>query len=623
MSTQQRTSFGSILVEALVKVQITSDGIPVTDSVYFHTPGGKPHNQKSHGRRSVNSPRLANALNAFKGLLLDEPNIELISRKPSYLNRTELERNKELIGAYKKEADGLIGFLDKNKDSLNKNERKELRATKRQAAILEKAINDIDAEIKRLDESGSKGPRLNPNAPGKPNRPDMPDKDKDKKSKSKDKSDEGGTGTDDGFGTEPEKEDEKPAENPNEITHNGKTIMFPEYEGEAFVDSMYPPGNSASGIEMAEAYAFDDEFKQEVQDMGRNLKSALKYVQTLKDNGEWEKIKQDKRRRQEEQKYLLQEFGKVSDKFLGLRAEINDLDRTTSQWAENSSSRAVKLKRKWLEKVAEVFDVYEETLGPEIDDLSASYARAQAVLDNPENLKVLETTNLYVNVKTWDGKLRDYVSTPINNEDKYKDILPPVEKSLPAKDFVDTKSYSRLKSKPAIEKALNFYTSRMEDRPIEDGQNKVKFDAKTKRAFYRQSEKLVSIQTNESDRTVIHELGHWLEFNDPIAQQKAKRFFVKRTKNEKLQSLQVLTRIPYGANERAYKDDFLDAYIGKEYGRPARPQGKTPLTNRKPTLDYWASELLSMGMEYMAYDTVKLAKDKEYFKFIYDIMGGY
>ena len=79
-------------------------------------------------------------------------------------------------------------------------------------------------------------------------------------------------------------------------------------------------------------------------------------------------------------------------------------------------------------------------------------------------------------------------------------------------------------------------------------------------------------------------------------------FYNRRTAGERTERLKDVTGINYRPNEVTRKDNFINAYMGKDYnGR--------------------AYELVSMGFE-MAYKNPKtLAKDPDYQQFIYGLLA--
>lgn len=106
----------------------------------------------------------------------------------------------------------------------------------------------------------------------------------------------------------------------------------------------------------------------------------------------------------------------------------------------------------------------------------------------------------------------------------------------------------------------------------------------------------------ESEGTIVHELGHWLEASDATAQKAARQFLAVRTAGE--QSSPLTTIVPgssYTRGEWAKPDEFFHAYVGKVY----------PM----------ATEVISMGMEMMATNPAKLARmDPEHFDLTFHVM---
>ena len=106
--------------------------------------------------------------------------------------------------------------------------------------------------------------------------------------------------------------------------------------------------------------------------------------------------------------------------------------------------------------------------------------------------------------------------------------------------------------------------------------------------------------SNQVNRVVIHEMGHYLEDSSSEVHFAVQKFYAERTKGCPL----VWMGPGYGRDELTRKDKFIDAYMGKDYG------GR-------------ASEILSMGLEYFYNDPYKLAtKDPGYFNFIFNLVRG-
>ena len=106
----------------------------------------------------------------------------------------------------------------------------------------------------------------------------------------------------------------------------------------------------------------------------------------------------------------------------------------------------------------------------------------------------------------------------------------------------------------------------------------------------------------ESMATAIHEIGHRLEKVFPNIRDLEEEFYQKRTEGERTESLRSVTKNRgYNSKERTRKDNFIEPYMGKDYG------GK-------------AYELVSMGFQYYFTEPKKLMKDPDMFNFISGIL---
>lgn len=120
------------------------------------------------------------------------------------------------------------------------------------------------------------------------------------------------------------------------------------------------------------------------------------------------------------------------------------------------------------------------------------------------------------------------------------------------------------------------------------------------RSFYRDSEKAVHMDPGSNTvRTVVHELGHWLESNGGW-QDEVQGHLARRTTGE------AATQLPldrgFRLGEVSRPDRFYHAYMGKDYG------GR-------------ASELLSMALEHLYTDPLEFArKDPETFDWAMNVL---
>lgn len=129
------------------------------------------------------------------------------------------------------------------------------------------------------------------------------------------------------------------------------------------------------------------------------------------------------------------------------------------------------------------------------------------------------------------------------------------------------------------------------NRDLMDRQPSIYIDKTTKRAAANGR----YIRTSGSDDSVfIHEYGHVIEGNSQLIKTRANNYLNQRTKGETATSMK-----DYGlSSEFSRRDKFLSPYMGKTYGDGA-------------------TEIISMGLEYMSIDPVGfLQADEDYFRFM-------
>lgn len=115
----------------------------------------------------------------------------------------------------------------------------------------------------------------------------------------------------------------------------------------------------------------------------------------------------------------------------------------------------------------------------------------------------------------------------------------------------------------------------------------------------------VRLSRNAGEHTVVHELGHSIEWFHPDVLRSSLRFYDRRTAGEAVQRLRDLRPlVNYDFHEMTRVDAFIDPYVGREYGRQF-------------------TEVLSMGLEYMSRDPLEFwQKDPDHFAYIWNIMRG-
>jgi len=115
---------------------------------------------------------------------------------------------------------------------------------------------------------------------------------------------------------------------------------------------------------------------------------------------------------------------------------------------------------------------------------------------------------------------------------------------------------------------------------------------------------IIDLPASAETSSVIHEVGHFLEDNNPVIHSKAVEFLERRTAGSTVVSLNQLTgRTSFTTGEVAKNGNFIDPYMGKQTG--------------------WATEIVSMGLEYLYKDPIALAiKDPDYFDFMWNLLRG-
>lgn len=127
----------------------------------------------------------------------------------------------------------------------------------------------------------------------------------------------------------------------------------------------------------------------------------------------------------------------------------------------------------------------------------------------------------------------------------------------------------------------------------------------SERAFASEPDNSINMGSNDPARTVVHELGHVLEFNTPEVKKAAFAFLNARTAGEKAELLSKITGDSgYAPHEIARKDKFISPYMGKDYGGQY-------------------TEIVSMGLEYLYATPEQFAiEDPDYFDFMVDLVRG-
>lgn len=201
------------------------------------------------------------------------------------------------------------------------------------------------------------------------------------------------------------------------------------------------------------------------------------------------------------------------------------------------------------------------------------------------------------------------------------EIIPKkIESLLPTHDNAKFKvSNSRGKvnaeQKATLRRAIRFYERHFNAAAygVTEFKSSASFNQNIIRSSFSPSTKKLKISPYTSYKVYVHELAHLVENLSPAVLEKLVEFLKKRTngaQRKDLKPLRVLDpRKNYKRNERGWLGGFFEVYIGKSY----------------QTIDeqFYATEVLSVGLEYLVSNPAKLAKeDPELFDFIIGILNG-
>ena len=131
------------------------------------------------------------------------------------------------------------------------------------------------------------------------------------------------------------------------------------------------------------------------------------------------------------------------------------------------------------------------------------------------------------------------------------------------------------------------------------------------RAHYVSGSDLVELERYDGVKTVIHEMGHWIEDNNERLENAAVGFLLTQGGDHPIRPLSEITdNESYDPWEVAYDGAFERDYSGKVYYNPS-------------TDDYKATEVVSMGLEQLYTDPVQFARtDPEHYTFMIALLSG-
>jgi SPP1 gp7 family putative phage head morphogenesis protein len=241
-----------------------------------------------------------------------------------------------------------------------------------------------------------------------------------------------------------------------------------------------------------------------------------------------------------------------------------------------------------------------EQLKKKLDRLRTETSSLNALPITPAEKRA----KLAVITKAFDATSAELEKVNIRRDKLNRDILASMKTTKDSGVTIE-KSYPNGVSKQAIDKGVQTFKELVGRLDLLGYSLSGGFIAApvNQRSSYLSSSRYIQLDTRASEATVVHELGHFLENARAVNFQKAKAFFLRRTKDEKPTKLKDLfPRFNYRPDEVVLKDKFFDPYVGKIYNS--------------------ATEVISMGIEWLLIDPLEfIAKDPEHFDLICDILG--
>lgn len=228
------------------------------------------------------------------------------------------------------------------------------------------------------------------------------------------------------------------------------------------------------------------------------------------------------------------------------------------------------------------------------DEIKKAYEAREKAFDKYQNGKMTYEEYRAISDKWW--KLNE--ASKVEYAKDLKSELSKVRKM--GADGIDTKAHlnnSKSKVTKSIQGAYDLYPTDWVKKSVAMGDLTPR---KTSRGYYSHYTKEIAISGNEYNsqlKTAVHELGHRYEKVIPEILSAEKTFYERRTAGESLEWL----GSGYRKSEKTRKDDFIDTYMGKDYGGDA-------------------FELVSMGFQHAYIDPAKLMTDPDMADFIFGIL---
>lgn len=405
-------------------------------------------------------------------------------------------------------------------------------------------------------------------------------------------------------------------------SHTSKTCQ--ELDGKVFKMSDYEPGVTAPPFHCycrsCTAPYFNDEFTIGEKRVARSINDKTEYIPSNIKYPEWKKkyVKDGKSDIIKEQTFLekiqavrdeikendgvvaeehLKKAGSiVQNKLIQNRNALKiDLDKATEEYKAFGWDELTKEKEQ-LEKINKGINLPQDFGYKTNEEVSKRYKEIKSKL-----LELMDNPQLgEAQIKMHKAKLAYKGTQEYNISDLKKKLSEIRSMGTGELDVTGHLNNSKSPMRKVVANAYDNYPTEWIEKSIAHGNLTPK---KVDRGYYSEWDKVIAISDNGGDsslKTALHELGHRFERAIPEIKEAEKVFYERRTKGEPLQWL----GYPYAYSEKSRFDNFLDKYMGKDYGGSAY-------------------ELVSMGFEYAYTNPTLLWQDEDFATWIYGILTLY
>lgn len=253
--------------------------------------------------------------------------------------------------------------------------------------------------------------------------------------------------------------------------------------------------------------------------------------------------------------------------------KLNELRGTDPKYKE-----AVQMRLGYIDAERSKFFDSREEADNYFDEMGKAQDEArEAWYDFLKNNDTISQDEIANNLKDILSEVRDMGIEGVNWRDQFDDI--------------------HIKGATSLKWAMDKYPASWIEKSIDKGELTIK---RARRGYYSNARKEICLsgEGDETKRTAVHELAHRMERVIPDILKSEKMFYYERTEGEELEWLGK----GYDKDEKTRKDDFIDPYMGKDYGGTAY-------------------EIASMGFEMAYTNPTRLAKDEDMEALIYGLLA--